>query len=86
MTSSPHDTTSVSDGRTFTATLLLIVGPAAAALGWMAFNDVGAAMLLSGWAATVVGLLLRPSWLRGVLALVGLLVGCWPWVFAALVA
>ena len=72
------------DGRTFTSTLLLVAGPVGAALGWMAFNDVGAAMVLSGWGATVAGFLLRPTWLRGTFALFGLLFGCWPWVLAAL--
>ncbi|MFN8585355.1 MAG: hypothetical protein U0446_08570 [Dehalococcoidia bacterium] len=80
---SPADP-SVPDGRTFTSTLLLIVGPAAAALDWLAFNDVGAATVLTGWGATVIGALLRPSWRRAAFAVLGLFFGCWPFVVAGL--
>ena len=76
--------TGVPDGRTFTSTLLLIVGPVGAALGWMAFNEVGAATVVAGWVATVLGFLLSPTWLRGVFAVLGLLVGWWPWVLGPL--
>lgn len=58
---SPRSDYGVPDGRTFTSTLLLVVGPAAGALGWLAFNDVGAATVVAGWGATVVGFLLRPA-------------------------
>ena len=76
--------TGVPDGRSFTSTLLLIVGSVGAALEWMAFNEVGAATVVAGWVATVVRFLLRPTWLRGVFAVLGLLVGWWPWVLGPL--
>lgn len=79
-----HANAGVPDGRTFTSTLLLVVGPLSAAGGWLSWNEVSAAMIYLGLGATVVGFLLRPTWLRGAFAVLGLLIGCWPWVLAAL--
>ncbi|MSQ31032.1 MAG: hypothetical protein EXR63_05380 [Dehalococcoidia bacterium] len=72
------------DTRRFVSTLLLVAGPAGGALGWLAFNAVGAAVIFGGSGATVAGVLLWPSWRRGATAIGGLALGWWPVVANAL--
>ncbi len=64
--------------RDFYSTLFLSFGPLSAAVGWLAFNSVGAALVLGGIAAIVIGAGLLPSRNRILVALIGIALGLWP--------
>ena len=74
----PNAASHRADDRNFYSTLFLTFGPLSAALGWLAFNGIGAALLLGGIAATVLGAGLRPSRNRILVALIGIALGLWP--------
>ena len=74
-----HTATAASaDDRTFYSTLCLTFGPVSAALGWLAFNSVGAVLVIGGVVAIVAGAGLRPNPTRGIVALGGIALGLWP--------
>ena len=73
-----HRADTRADDRDFYSTLSLTFGPLSAALGWLAFNSVGAALVLGGIAAIVVGAAMLPSRTRIIVALLGIALGLWP--------
>ena len=74
----PHQTHPRPSDRDFYSTLFLSFGPLSAALGWLAFNSVGAVLILAGLAAIVIGAGLLPSRTRILVALFGIALGLWP--------
>lgn len=67
-----------SNDRIFYSSLLLVFGPLALALGWLAFSSVGALMMLAGIAAIPFGFALRPTRARAIALVAGLALGLWP--------
>jgi len=76
--SADHGAGATGGDRDFYSTLFLTFGPLSAALGWLAFNSVGAVLVLGGVAATLVGAGLRPNRTRVLVARLGITLGLWP--------